>query len=91
MTYTYVRLPVSKSAFDEIKRKLEESNYQHAFQDNGCIDMHGIALEKESESKNTRAICRECGGNIVIKYGTSGHAVYGFLVCVKCGKQQADA
>lgn len=44
-THTYVVLEVSKPAYDEIKSKLVEAQYQHAFEPTGEIDMHGIALQ----------------------------------------------
>jgi len=51
-TYTYAVLEVSAEAYAEIKAKLEEAGYQHAFHENGdehgtVIDMRGIALAIE--------------------------------------------
>lgn len=49
-THTYAVLDVSAAAYDEIRRKLEDANYQHAFHPDGgriLIDMHGIAIAKE--------------------------------------------
>lgn len=46
-THTYVILELSQAAFDEIKRKLEAAEYQHAFMPGGEIDMHGIAVKAE--------------------------------------------
>lgn len=49
-THTYVVMEISKSAFDEIKTKMEAAGYQHAFiEEKGepmAIDMHGIAVQK---------------------------------------------
>lgn len=53
MTHTYATLEVSAEAYDEIKRKLEDAGYQHAFID-GAIDMHGIALVKAPVDPNDR-------------------------------------
>ena len=48
MTYTYAILPVSKAAFAEIRAKLIEAGYDDAIsEDDGVIDMHGIALQPE--------------------------------------------
>ena len=50
MTYTYALLLVSHEAYDEIRAKLAEAGYEHAFDqtDEGeVIDMHGIALRAE--------------------------------------------
>ena len=47
MTYTYAILKVSKETYDEIRQKLSEAKYDHAFDEEGIIDMHGIALEKD--------------------------------------------
>ncbi len=51
-TRTYAILELSDGAFEEIKAKLEEAGYQHAYDnDEGrtIIDMHGIAVAKEEE------------------------------------------
>ena len=50
-TYTYVKLQISKLAFDEIKKKLTEAGYEHCFSDDGCIDMHGLSLESDEKLK----------------------------------------
>jgi hypothetical protein len=44
-THTYAVLKVSQSAYDEIREKLQTAAYDHAFHENGIIDMHGIALQ----------------------------------------------
>lgn len=50
-TRTYVVLEVSSAVYREIRSKLEEAEYQHAFhqdsQYGNLIDMHGIALAEE--------------------------------------------
>ncbi len=46
MSHTYALLEVSPATYVEIRRKLEEAGYQHAFHNNGVVDMHGIALEE---------------------------------------------
>jgi hypothetical protein len=49
-TYTYVLLEVSEQTYNEIEAKLKAASYDHAFNERGEIDMHGIALVKEQES-----------------------------------------
>ena len=55
MTRTYAMLELSEAAYEEIKAKLEQAGYQHAFKDNPnapaspTIDMHGIAIRPEVE------------------------------------------
>lgn len=49
-THTYAVLEVSKEAFNEIKKKLREAGYDHAFIDD-VIDMHGIALSEETKKE----------------------------------------
>jgi hypothetical protein len=49
MTYTHVLLEVSQSAYDEIATKLRTAGYDHAFNEHGEIDMHGIALVPADE------------------------------------------
>lgn len=46
-THTYAELGLSRPAYDEIKRKLEDAGYQHAFMEDGTIDMHGIGVTLE--------------------------------------------
>lgn len=46
-THTYVELGLSQAAYDEIKQKLADAGYQHAFMDDGAIDMHGIGVTLE--------------------------------------------
>lgn len=48
MTHTYALLDVSKSAYDEIAEKLILAGYQQAINDEGEIDMHGIALVNQA-------------------------------------------
>lgn len=48
-THTFARLEVSQRTFDEIKQRLQEAEYQHAFHFDteekvNTIDMQGIAL-----------------------------------------------
>lgn len=45
-THTYVTLELSDAAYDEIARKLREASYDHAFNAEGEIDMHGLAVVK---------------------------------------------
>ena len=47
MTHTYVVLELSPAAYDEIAGKLRAAAYDHAFGDDGEIDMHGIAVKRE--------------------------------------------
>ena len=63
MTYTYAILLVSQATYDEIKAKLVAAEYQQAFHDDHAyadertqthedgpvIDMHGIALQADTE------------------------------------------
>lgn len=46
MTYTYVLMEVSPQTYDEIAKKMRDAEYDHAFGDEGEIDMHGIAIVK---------------------------------------------
>ena len=50
-TYTYVVMPLSEAAFEEIRNKMVEAGYNHVFKDSGyhgtVIDMHGIAVAKD--------------------------------------------
>lgn len=52
MTYTYAVLEISKRAYAEIRAKLDNAGYQHAFHKDGereVIDMVGIALKARRE------------------------------------------
>lgn len=48
-THTYAVLDLSKAAYDEIAEKLRAAGYDHAFMDNGVIDMHGIGVAIEEK------------------------------------------
>lgn len=74
MTYTYVVLRVSPAAYAEIREKLAQAGYQHAFhgdRDGEVIDMHGIALGVdqapgqsnvgEVDPLSGREYCPRCG------------------------------
>jgi hypothetical protein len=47
-THTYAILEVSDDAYHEIAGKLRAAGYDHAFHEDGAIDMHGIALAPQS-------------------------------------------
>jgi hypothetical protein len=47
-THTYAILEVSDDAYHEIAGKLGAAGYDHAFHEDGAIDMHGIALAPQS-------------------------------------------
>ena len=58
-THTYVTLPVSQSAFDEVKAKLKAAAYGHCFnQDETEIDMTGIAVVRARESNGAARTVR---------------------------------
>jgi hypothetical protein len=52
VTHTYATLELSPQAYAEIRAKLSEAGYDHAFDSNGEIDMHGIAVTKGPECKH---------------------------------------
>lgn len=47
MTYTFVKLEVSESTYNEVKEKLKESGKIQILNEEGVIDMNGIALIKK--------------------------------------------
>lgn len=50
-THTVATLEVEPATYDEIRQKLEDAGYQHAFlDDGGVIDMHGIGLVRAATS-----------------------------------------
>lgn len=49
MTHTYVTLPVSENTYNEIATKLRKAEYNHVFNGDGVIDMHGLALVREEK------------------------------------------
>jgi hypothetical protein len=51
-THTYVKLPLSPAAYDEIAQRLKDANYEPPDSD-GVIDMHGVAIVKEEEKPGT--------------------------------------
>jgi len=56
-THTYVILPLSAAAYREIRAKLLNAGYAHAFHDvdtpEEVIDMHGIAIQREPEEEGS--------------------------------------
>ncbi len=50
MTHTYAFLEVSAAAYDEIAAKLHYADHGYCFNDNGEIDMRGIALVRKGPS-----------------------------------------
>ena len=59
-THTYALVEVSKRAYKEIYAKLKDAGYQHAFNDEGEIDMNGLALVRKVKDKiqNNLALAR---------------------------------
>lgn len=53
-THTFAELELSKAAYDEIATKLRAAGYDHAFIDDGIIDMHGIGVTVEEGSELLR-------------------------------------
>lgn len=58
-TYTFAELEVSPAAYDEIKGKLEQAGYGHAFIED-AIDMHGIGLTREACAHPDVCTCGKC-------------------------------
>ncbi len=70
MTHTYVELEISPAAFTEIREKLEDAGYQHAFMDEATIDMHGIAVTLElPEGLKDSMTCLERGREVLRRWG----------------------
>lgn len=47
-THTYAVLKVSQSTYSEVREKLQTAAYDHAFHEDGIIDMHEIALQTDN-------------------------------------------
>lgn len=43
-THTTARLEVSRAFFEDVKARLRDAGYDHAFLQDGSIDMTGIAI-----------------------------------------------
>ena len=58
MTHTYAELAVSEAAYAEVAGKLRDAGYDHAFLEDGVIDMQGIGVTKSEprlrSSRHTR-------------------------------------
>lgn len=69
-THTYAVLEVSDAAYQEIKAKLQAAGYDHAFMEDGEIDMFGIAVVSAEEvltnaaGKNTAALI-QCANPLI--------------------------
>jgi hypothetical protein len=53
-THTLAALELSPGAYDEIRGKLEEAGYQHAFLEDGLIGLHGIGVTRGEETPRRR-------------------------------------
>ena len=53
-THTFAGLEVGVATYNEIATKLREAGYDHAFNDDGAIDMHGIGLIPEPERQEPK-------------------------------------
>jgi hypothetical protein len=51
MTHTYAILDVNPSTWNDIAARLREAGYDHAFMEDGEIDMHGIAVKAKAFCK----------------------------------------
>lgn len=49
-THTYAKLEVDDSTYQDIKKRLLAVDYGHTIMDDGCIDMHGIAIEVQAHA-----------------------------------------
>lgn len=78
-THTYAELRVSEEAYDEIRALLEAAGYQHAFMEDGAIDMHGIGLTKPPLDCKGVVI----GGKVV----PFTHLMIGGR-CARCGEKE---
>lgn len=78
-THTFAVLKVSQSAYDEIREKLQTAAYDHAFHENGVIDMHGIALQTDNPVIGKASIFKPSGSD-----GFKVNVVPS--LCVWCGK-----
>ncbi len=59
MTHTYVLMELSPAAYDEIAAKMRAAGYDHTFNHEGEIDMHGIAVTRCPATLHDIAITRE--------------------------------
>ncbi len=56
MSYTYVLLTVSPRCYEEIADKLRVAGYDQAFDDDGTIDLHGLALPRPEPDAMPREV-----------------------------------
>lgn len=49
-THTYAVLEVSEASYREIADKLRAAGYDHAFNEDGVVDMHGIGIKREEHA-----------------------------------------
>jgi hypothetical protein len=76
-THTYVALEVGDDTYKEIKYKLEQAGYHHAFMDDGAIDMHGIGLIIE-QPRTTLDLTQKLNEQVKLiaeQYGTTSEEV----------------
>lgn len=64
MTYTYAVLDVPSSVYADVRQRLLDAGYQHAFHRDGAsevIDMHGIALRQAAVEQSCGSFCPDGG------------------------------
>lgn len=66
MSHTYAVLQISKAAFDEIRGKLKEAGYEHAFDDAAeggpVVDMHGVAVQAVPKTPESDPLTKQGWG-----------------------------
>lgn len=82
-TYTYAVLDLSPAAYEEIRQKLTDAGYGHAFHTGRdgrtVIDMRGIAVAASAAPATTG--CDRCNSSVpYIEYRTAG----GRRLCTNC-------
>jgi hypothetical protein len=78
MTHTFVLMELSDAAYAEIKAQMEAAGYQHAFDEQGNIDMHGIAVNRTVASLNTAYLNKAQSGETLFEHRGDG-TVWGKL------------
>lgn len=98
MTHTFAELEISDTAYNEIRSKLESAGYEHAFMDDGAIDMHGIGVKKKAkppEPEKTHSCPRRVESAIHRQAAEGEHLDYyherdGVQCCSFCGSMNPD-
>lgn len=78
MTYTYVKMPVSRKTYDEVRKNLITAGYFQAIHGED-LDMHGIALSPLPSRKGAMK-CKPAGNKVLDRCACGSGLFAAFII-----------